>query len=294
MKFLFNYIVIIIISIGMIYIIIQNKKLESNLKKLESNLKKNDILDTQHYEYLQKLVNTAVYKFNSFDPTKVVQPIGTVICFAGINIPSDYMLCDGTKLLIAEYSDLFKVIGQTFKKSDTDSTLYFNLPDLRGQFVRGLDNGRVFGSIQNWSTGMPTNKFTTDSNGNHSHTTDVQGNHSHTTDVQGNHSHTTDVQGNHTHSYTRSFYGLFHPDNTVSIATGADFTANTPSGAISAAGGHSHTTTTAGGHSHTTTTAGGHSHTTTTTGGHSHTITGGDLETRPNNIALNYIIKVLI
>ena len=63
-----------------------------------------------------KLVNTAVYKFNSFDPTKVVQPIGTVICFAGINIPSDYMLCDGTKLLIAEYSDLFKVIGQTFKK----------------------------------------------------------------------------------------------------------------------------------------------------------------------------------
>jgi microcystin-dependent protein len=234
----------------MIYIIIQNKKLESNLKK-------NDILDTQHYEYLQKLVNTAVYKFNSFDPTKVVQPIGTVICFAGINIPSDYMLCDGTKLLIAEYSDLFKVIGQTFKKSDTDSTLYFNLPDLRGQFVRGLDNGRVFGSIQNWSTGMPTNKFTTDSNGNHSHT--------------------TDVQGNHTHSYTRSFYqnnGLFHPDNTVSIATGLDNPTNTPSGAISAAGGHSHTTT--------------------TTGGHSHTITGGDLETRPNNIALNYIIKVLI
>ena len=165
MKFLFIYIVIIIISIGMIYIIIQNKKLESNLKKLESNLKKNDILDTQHYEYLQKLVNTAVYKFNSFDPTKVVQPIGTVICFAGINIPSNYMLCDGTKLLISEYSDLFKVIGQTFNQSDTDSTLYFNLPDFRGVFLRGLDNGkgkdvgRVLGSYQNDSTKLPNNKF---------------------------------------------------------------------------------------------------------------------------------------
>ena len=122
MKFLFIYIVIIIISIGMIYIIIQNKK------------------------------------FNSFDPTKVVQPIGTVICFAGINIPSNYMLCDGTKLLISEYSDLFKVIGQTFNQSDTDSTLYFNLPDFRGVFLRGLDNGkgkdvgRVLGSYQNDST----------------------------------------------------------------------------------------------------------------------------------------------
>jgi microcystin-dependent protein len=228
----------------MIYIIIQNKKLESNLKK-------NDILDTQHYEYLQKLVNTAVYKFNSFDPTKVVQPIGTVICFAGINIPSDYMLCDGTKLLIAEYSDLFKVIGQTFKKSDTDSTLYFNLPDLRGQFVRGLDNGRVFGSIQNWSTGMPTNKFTTD--------------------VQGNHSHTTDVQGNHNHMYSYVYdqvdaYALAYPANNNDGGRRNEYTS----------------------------TNGAHSHTTTTAGGHSHTITGGDLETRPNNIALNYIIKVLI
>ena len=173
MKFLFNYIVIIVIvsiSIGMIYIIIQNKNLESNLKK-------NNILDAQHYEYLQKLVNTAVYKFNSFDPTKAVQPIGTVICFAGLNIPSDYMLCDGTKLLIAEYSDLFKVIGQTFNQSDTDTTLYFNLPDLRGQFVRGLDNGkeidigRVLGTYQNDSTKLPNNKFSTDSNGNHNHPT---------------------------------------------------------------------------------------------------------------------------
>jgi microcystin-dependent protein len=232
MKYILNYVVIIIvlaISIGMLYIIFQNK-----IKNLESNLKKNDILDAQHYEYLQKLVNTAVYKFNSFDPTKVVQPIGTVICFAGINIPSDYMLCDGTKLLISEYSDLFKVIGQTFNQSDTDSTLYFNLPDLRGQFVRGIDNnkgidtGRVFGSIQNWSTGIPKNKFT------------------------------TDVKGNHTHNVGSAWNGSGNPNAKYGVTYQSD------------AGNY----------------------TTTAAGDHSHTITGGgDLETRPNNIALNYIIK---
>jgi microcystin-dependent protein len=274
MKYILNYVVIIIvlaISIGMLYIIFQNK-----IKNLESNLKKNDILDAQHYEYLQKLVNTAVYKFNSFDPTKVVQPIGTVICFAGVNIPSNYMLCDGTKLLIAEYSDLFKVIGQTFNQSNTDSTLYFNLPDLRGQFVRGLDNnkgidiGRVFGSIQNWSTGMSINRFTTD----------TQGNHTHSTDTQGNHTHTTDVQGNHTHTVGSAWNGSGNPNQKYGVTYQSD------------AGNY--TTTAAGAHSHTTTTAGSHSHTTTTAGSHSHTINGGDIETRPNNIALNYIIKILI
>jgi microcystin-dependent protein len=224
MKFLFNYIVIIIvlaIYIGMIYIIIKNKNLESNLKK-------NDILDAQHYEYLQKLVNTAVYKFNSFDPTKVVQPIGTVVCFVGINIPSDYMLCDGTKLLIAEYSELFKTIGQTFNKSDTDSTLYFNLPDLRGQFVRGLDNVRTLGSIQNWSTGMPKNKFITNTTGNHNHNINKSWN----------------TTGN------SPIYGV-----TYQSEAGSDYT-------------------------------------TTTAGNHSHIISGGDSETRPDNIALNYIMKI--
>jgi microcystin-dependent protein len=242
---------VLAISIGMIYIIIKNKNLESNLKK-------NDILDAQHYEYLQKLVNTAVYKFNSFDPTKVVQPIGTVICFAGINIPSNYMLCDGTKLLIAEYSDLFKVIGQMFNQSDTDSTLYFNLPDLRGQFVRGLDNnkgidiGRVLGTYQNDSTKLPNKIFSTD--------------------VQGNHTHTTDVQGNHAHIYSY----VFDQVDAGALA----YPASNNDG-----GRRNEYTSTAGAHSHTTTTAGSHSHTVTS---------GGDIETRPKNISLNYIIKTSI
>jgi microcystin-dependent protein len=256
---------VLAISIGMIYIIIKNKNLESNLKK-------NDILDAQHYEYLQKLVNTAVYKFNSFDPTKVVQPIGTVICFAGINIPSNYMLCDGTKLLIAEYSDLFKVIGQMFNQSDTDSTLYFNLPDLRGQFVRGLDNnkgidiGRVLGTYQNDSTKLPNKIFSTNVQGNHTHTTDVQGNHTHWCSSAPR----DDGNGSGCMNHTQ-MYGLWADSESYST----DDPRYQYGRYIVPAGAHSHTTTTAGSHSHTVT-------------------SGGDIETRPKNISLNYIIKTSI
>ena len=150
-------------------------------------------------------------------------PIGSIICFSSSNIPDSYLFCDGSEVPIIEYPLLYSVIGTQYNRPGINTSLFFHLPDLRNQFIRCIDQSRTLGSIQNWSTGMPTNKFTTDSNGNHSHT--------------------TDVQGNHTHSYTRSFYqynGLYHPDNTVSIATGLDNPTNTPSGAISAAGSHSH------------------------------------------------------
>jgi hypothetical protein len=133
---------LIFITIISLVLIISIYIFLNKIKKIESNLKNNDILDKQHYEYLQKLVNNAVYTFNSFDPTKVVQPIGTVICFAGTNIPLNYKICDGSKLLISEYTDLFKVIGKTFNDSKIDSTLYFNLPDLRGQLN---EKGKIIG-----------------------------------------------------------------------------------------------------------------------------------------------------
>ena len=50
------------------------------------------------------------------------------------------------------YAALFAVIGETFGAGDGSTT--FNLPDLRGEFIRGWDNsrgvdsGRVFGSAQ--------------------------------------------------------------------------------------------------------------------------------------------------
>jgi microcystin-dependent protein len=83
-------------------------------------------------------------------------PSGTVWWFAGINPPTGWLFCDGTKLNIAIYPDLYAAIGRTFTPASVPSSV-FQIPDLRGQFIRGwdsrtsggVDNARAFGSFQN-------------------------------------------------------------------------------------------------------------------------------------------------
>jgi microcystin-dependent protein len=68
-------------------------------------------------------------------------PTGTILPFAGIDAPTGYLLCDGSEVLITEYSDLYSKILFTYR----DRTLLkgagtFALPDLRGRFPLGADN----------------------------------------------------------------------------------------------------------------------------------------------------------
>lgn len=78
-------------------------------------------------------------------------PAGTVITVAMSSAPTGYLKCDGSSVLRATYADLFTAIGTTFGSADGT---HFTLPDLRGEFVRGyddgrgIDSGRVFGSAQ--------------------------------------------------------------------------------------------------------------------------------------------------
>lgn len=62
--------------------------------------------------------------------------IGMVNAFAGANIPPGWLLCDGSEISRADYSSLFKVVGTIWGEGDGLTT--FNLPDLRGQFLRGV------------------------------------------------------------------------------------------------------------------------------------------------------------
>ena len=64
-------------------------------------------------------------------------PAGVILPFAGATAPSGYLLCDGSSLLRADYSGLFAVIGTAY--GAVDGT-HFNLPDMRGKFMRGTDN----------------------------------------------------------------------------------------------------------------------------------------------------------
>ncbi|BDW88207.1 phage tail protein [Thalassospira tepidiphila] len=78
--------------------------------------------------------------------------IGSVSAFAMPTPPTGWLICDGSAISRTEYADLFATIGTLWGHGDEVST--FNLPDLRGEFVRGFDDGRgvdagrVFGSYQ--------------------------------------------------------------------------------------------------------------------------------------------------
>ncbi|WP_208442322.1 phage tail protein [Bartonella raoultii] len=86
------------------------------------------------------------------DLSSAVYPAGFIGTFAMQAIPSGWLLCDGSAYSRSFYSDLFAAIGTTWGSGDGLRT--FNVPDLRGMFLRGfddgrnIDRGRSFASVQ--------------------------------------------------------------------------------------------------------------------------------------------------
>lgn len=62
-------------------------------------------------------------------------PTGAVMPFAMNSAPSGWLAANGTAISRTTYAALFAAIGTTYGTGDGSST--FNLPDLRGYFVRG-------------------------------------------------------------------------------------------------------------------------------------------------------------
>jgi microcystin-dependent protein len=120
-------------------------------------------------------------------------PVGTMLSLAGtINESAlkaqGWLYCNGNTVSRTTYSALYEVIGNAF--GDGDGTSTFNLPDARGRFLRGTDNGagvdpdsanrtanhpggntgNNVGSVQGYATAKPTVAFTATTAGNHCHT----------------------------------------------------------------------------------------------------------------------------
>jgi microcystin-dependent protein len=82
-------------------------------------------------------------------------PIGTVIYFGANTAPTGYLKANGAVISRTTYASLFAVIGTTFGVGDNSTT--FGLPDLRGEFLRGwddgrgVDSGRAFGTSQSYA-----------------------------------------------------------------------------------------------------------------------------------------------
>jgi microcystin-dependent protein len=120
-------------------------------------------------------------------------PTGTVIWFTNSGVvPNGYLVCDGSAVDRTTYANLFSVLGITFGPGDGSTT--FNLPDLRGQFIRGYnDAGGTPGSLD---PGRPFGSSQTDAYEQHSHgITDPTHNHG-VTDPGHNHG-VTDPGHNH-------------------------------------------------------------------------------------------------
>lgn len=103
-----------------------------------------------------------------------IAPPGSVTMFAASTAPTGWLECSGAAVSRTTYASLFAAIGTTFGAGDGSTT--FNLPNLRGEFVRGWDNGRgvdtgrVFGSAQADEVKSHTHTGTTNSDGAHTHT----------------------------------------------------------------------------------------------------------------------------
>lgn len=68
-------------------------------------------------------------------------PPGAVMSFAMSAAPVGWLPCDGAAINRTTYSALFNVVRTIHGVGDGSNT--FNVPDLRGEFIRGWDNGRA-------------------------------------------------------------------------------------------------------------------------------------------------------
>lgn len=74
-------------------------------------------------------------------------PIGIMMAYgSATNVPSNWLVCDGSAVSRETYSDLFNVIGTSYGEGDGQTT--FNLPNKMGRVSVGLDiNAEEFNAV---------------------------------------------------------------------------------------------------------------------------------------------------
>ena len=65
-------------------------------------------------------------------------PISSIMSYPKAVAPENWLICDGSAVSRTEYSELFNVIGTFFGAGDGKTT--FNLPNIKGKTIVGLDN----------------------------------------------------------------------------------------------------------------------------------------------------------
>ena len=91
--------------------------------------------------------------------------VGEVAFFARNTAPEGWLKANGAAVSRTTYSALFAEIGTTYGSGDGSTT--FELPDMRGEFPRGWDDGRGVDSGRSFGTAQ------TDEFKSHTHGVDV-------------------------------------------------------------------------------------------------------------------------
>lgn len=69
---------------------------------------------------------------------ETIIPTGIVSAYGGNNAPEGWLICDGSAVSRTTYSRLFSAIGINYGEGDGTTT--FNLPDLKGKVIVGIDS----------------------------------------------------------------------------------------------------------------------------------------------------------
>jgi len=196
-------------------------------------------------------------------------PTGAIFCVAMLAAaPTGYVPCDGATYSTGGiYAALFAAIQYTYGGSGSS----FKVPDLRGEFIRGLDNYGGTASSRG-ARGVDSGRDTLN---------DVQSSqmqrhqHTGTTNSGGSHSHTASVSDpGHQHSMSVGFFNSLSSGGALAFRD-----AGTSNRINNATTGISVSNSSHSGHQH--------SFSTNNQGG-----TDNSSENRPRNIAMMYIIKL--
>lgn len=259
-------------------LVILKKNISPILLKKKINLTNNfvdvnNLFDTYKNKVVQ-LLNELEFKINNSELVTYNAPLSTVMIFAGLYIPLNWLLCDGSLLLISDYPELFQIINTTY---GGDGIINFMLPN----FVEKTSIGKSNNYLLGYYGGENNHIISVDELPTH--------NHNGITDSAGVHNHTgiTSTIGDHIHNTNSTNYGLIHTsvggNNTLKTNLEEnmglpDIVTNPLNLDIYPGGSHKHNIPDGGEHTHVFVTSD----------------TGGNLPINlmQSFIAINYLIKV--
>ena len=94
-------------------------------------------------------------------------PVGVITAYAGDTAPNGWLLCDGSAVSRTTYANLFSVIGTKCGAGDGSTT--FNLPNIKGRSLVGVDPDDTDFNVVGATGGEKTHTLTIDEMPSHTH-----------------------------------------------------------------------------------------------------------------------------